>query len=710
LLDLFGIQNYFHNDGNPLANHLLNFGLSITPTPDKGKNSTPNFSKTSFSMLKTPYFASILLENKPALWYHNIVLLKTLGADLQLTTQEATFCLSRFYHYFRRSGMARSGKKIFILCLIAGMAAMLAASSAIAGPVPSVVEGAETLQPQGLNSSGIYALRQLDPNLTGAGVKFAILCRSNTYIDGEPQNDYRPSIEHNCFKDKQLNFSDQGEFAAGISPHSTAICSILLGEDPNASNPQLGQFHYQGAAPQAQADNYEFWHFLTNNIFNHSPPKADIVTASFGTQFEDWWTRGIESMAEHDGLLIVAGVGNGSNAYDPLLYPGAGSNVIGVGVVDSVNAENLVTKLANFSLAYPEHSSIGPTADGRCKPDIVAPGNCLAADANNPNNYEPTGNWSSFSTPIVAGAIGLLVQKAKEDPNLSSAAAQEGGNCVMKAILLNSAKKLPYWHKGQLQKDDDHNVPLDYIQGAGMLNAAGAYRHLIAGPAKPSDVPITGWDNNQLQKSENPQNIYKITIPKPAGKFITATIVWNRHFSDVYPFEPMPDKDADLRLELWAIDLNEPNNNYLLDYSDSKVDNVEHIYARGDANYTNYELVVLFSDYQSPITNDQLPITAQHYGLAWNVSPVRSKTAISNGVSKKQDSNNILWYDLNADGVVNDLDLTILVDNVLTSAKSPEAYLLGDINADGTIDKKDFKLILDHKDTQADWHTENTLK
>ena len=595
--------------------------------------------------------------------------------------------------------MAQSGKKILGLCLFACMAAMLAAGSATA------ITADETLQPQGLNFSGIYAIRQLDPNLTGAGIKFAVICRSNTYIDGVPQNDYRPSIEHSCFKNKQLKFRDQAELAAGISPHSTAICSILLGEDPNASNPQLGQFHYQGAAPQAQADNYEFWYFLTNNIFPHSPPDADIVTTSFGTQFEDWWTRGIESMAEQDGIIVVAGIGNGSNAYDPLLYPGAGANVIGVGVVNSVNTENLATKLAHFSLVYPEHSSLGPTADGRCKPDIVAPGNCLAADGNDPNRYKPTGNWSSFSTPIVAGTIGLLVQKAKEDLNLSSAVAKEGGNCVMKAILLNSAKKLPFWHKGRLEKDDDHEAPLDYIQGAGMVNAVGAYKHLIAGLTKPGDVPAIGWDNNQLQsygllteKSKNPQNIYKITIAEPAEELVTATVVWNKHYSGVYPFEPMPDKDANLRLELWAVDTNNPENNYLLDYSDSKVDNVEHIYCKADANFTNYELVVLFSDSQSPITNDQLPITAQRYGLAWNVT--------------KQNKDNILLYDLNADGIVNDSDLTILVDNVLTSAKSSKGYFLGDINADGAIDKKDFKILLEHKDAQADWYItkENTSK
>ena len=110
--------------------------------------------------------------------------------------------------------MAQSGKKILGLCLIACVAAMLAPVSTVARPVPSTVEGAEglqtdeTLQPQGLNCTGIYALRQLDPNLTGSGVKFAIICRSITYIDGEPQNDYQPNIEHNCFKDKQLNFTD----------------------------------------------------------------------------------------------------------------------------------------------------------------------------------------------------------------------------------------------------------------------------------------------------------------------------------------------------------------------------------------------------------------------------------------------------------------------------------------------------------------------
>ena len=575
--------------------------------------------------------------------------------------------------------------KTIALSLIACMTVLLSAGTTARAQEP---QNARTLQPQGLEYAGIYALRQIEPNLTGDGVKFAVICRSITYIDDEPQNDYRPDIEHDCFKASQLRFYDQSQPPAGISPHSTAICSILFGEDPDAFNPQIGQFYYQGITPQAQADIYEFWHFLTNNVFEHSPPDADIIAIGNGIQFEDWWTNGIESLAEHKGLIIVAAIGNGTDAHDPVLYPGAGANVIGVGVIDSVNTEDLAVNLEHFSLAYPEHSTFGPTGDERCKPDIVAPGNCLAANDNKPNSYEPTGNWSSFSTPIVAGTIGLLVQKAKQEPNLSPAISPEGGNCVIKAILLNSAIKLPYWHKGRLQRDDDHIAPLDYIQGAGMLNAVGAYNHLIAGPNEPGDIPTTGWDLNQLDNSQRLENVYKITLAEPADKFITATAVWNRCYNSTYPFEPAPEKDSNLRLELWAVDPDNSSNDYLLDYSDSNVDNVEHIYVPADPNYTNYEIVLSLND-----TDDPREIAiAPRYGLAWNISD-------------KQDSDSIFWYDLNADGIVNESDFTILLNNILNSTKSPESYLLGDINADGAIDINDFKILLEHNDPQADWYT-----
>ncbi len=542
------------------------------------------------------------------------------------------------------------------------------------------------IQPKGLEFTGIYALRQIEPSLMGEGVRFAVVCRSFTYIDNEPQNDYRPAIGHNCFNVNRFLFYDQYEMHPGISPHSTAVCSILFGEDPKAYNTQMGQFYYQGTSPLAQASIYEFNYFLFNNVNSHTPPEADIITADFGYPFEEWWTRGIESLAEHYGIIVVAGIGNGSDAYDSVLYPAAGANVIGVGLVNSVSSDNPEINLANFALANPSNSSNGPTSDGRCKPDIIAPGNCLAADEKSPDRYEPTGNWSSFSTPVVAGAIGMLVQKAKQEPELNIAVSPDGGNCVIKAILLNSATKLPYWHKGRLQTDDDHIVPLDYIQGAGMLNAVSAYEHLVAGIQAPGEVSTIGWDLNRLDKNNSSGNIYRITVPEPADKCITATLVWNRHYGKVYPFRPLRERDSNLRLEIWAVDPNEPANSYMLDYSDSAIDNIEHIYCPLDAAFNNYEVILSDND----ANNESHKFVSQQYSIVWNVG-------------SKQDKDNILWYDLNADGIVNDSDLTIMLMNLLDSSKSPESYLIGEINPDGAIDVNDLKALWDHNDMQADW-------
>lgn len=551
------------------------------------------------------------------------------------------------------------------------------------------------LHPQSLKQAGIYAVRQMDPNLTGEGVRFAVICRSFSYVGDKLQNDYRPAVEHDCLELARLSFYDNGETPGGTSPHATAICSILLGEDPTAFHPELGQFHYEGVVPQAWANIYEFEHFMLNNAGRHLRPDEDVLAAGLGIPFEDGWTRGIEALAEHYGIVVIAGIGNGDDAYHTILYPGAGANAIGVGVVDSVNTDDPSINLLHFALVYPEHSSFGLAGNGHSKPDIVAPGNCLAARMDEPNGYEATGDWSSFATPIVAGAAGLLVQKARLDPALSPAISPNGGNCVIKAILMNSATKLPYWHKGQLKADDDHIAPLDQIQGAGMLNALAAYENLIAGRMRPGDVPNIGWDLNLLTSNRKLGNAYRIVLADPNDRNITATVTWNKHYQRNFPFEPAPEKDGNLRLELWAVDPANPNNDKLLDYSDSPVDNVEHICKAADPNYTNYEVVVSFSDIESEIESNP----DQTYGLAW-------------AVGQRQNGDSILSYDLNADGVVNELDIILALNNLTNSDKSPNSYIIGDLNSDGEIDAKDLaELLKQTKDNRrADWHVEQENK
>ncbi len=545
-----------------------------------------------------------------------------------------------------------------------------------------------TIQPQALQWAGIQALAQSDPNLTGSGVRFGVVCRSFTYDAGlEPQNDYQPNLKHACFQDAELSFHSSLAREPGTSSHATAICSILFGRDPEGTAASLDPFRYRGVVPESEGHIYEFWHFVKKYVYGQEKPQVDLASASFGQPLEDGWTRGIEALVEHTGLVFIASIGNGLNASDPLFYPGAGPNVIGVGLVSSVNAADMATRLSQFALAYPEESSAGPTEDGRCKPDVIAPGSCLVAETDADQGYMTAGNWSSFSTPVAAGIVGLLIQTAKQNADLSPAVSPEGGNCVLKAILMNSATKLPYWHKGRLGAEDDHEVPLDYVQGAGMVNAVRAHELLTAGRSRPGDIPATGWDLNQVYQGQALQQVYRIALEEPISKMLSATLVWNRHYRAERPFKHLPEIDSDLRLEVWAIDPANPSAPLLLDYSDSKVDNVEHIHVETVPGYTVYEIVVSYSNLSAkPVLS-----AGERYALAWSLD-------------EKQPDESILWYDLNADGIVDELDLAILANN-FTGRKSAQAYAVGDITMDGVIDAADEQTILANRDRKADWRT-----
>ena len=130
---------------------------------------------------------------------------------------------------------------IRIATVLSGIAMLLCAAGAV--PAAEDLRAGGTVQPQGLRHAGIHDLKEMDATLDGAGVRFGVICRAFTYIGDQPQNDYRPAIEHRCFADSGFTFQDSAETPAAASPHSTAICSILFGEDPAAFHPKLGHFY-----------------------------------------------------------------------------------------------------------------------------------------------------------------------------------------------------------------------------------------------------------------------------------------------------------------------------------------------------------------------------------------------------------------------------------------------------------------------------------
>lgn len=505
--------------------------------------------------------------------------------------------------------------------------------------VASADNGLRT-EPTALGFTNIHSLWKADPNLTGEGIFIGAVCRSETYINNTPQNDYRFNMNHDCLYDADVLFTDGTDGRFGASEHATSIAGVLLGLDESATHPTAGTFNYRGACPDAAVNVYEFEQFSIRHLLGKHPVEEDIILLSLGDIFEDWWTRALEQAAAEKDFLVVASIGNGSSAYTPKpLYPGAGSNVLGVGVVDAVTEADGTT---SYSTPKTVNSSVGPTEDNRCKPDIVAPGSAFVPTADSESRYELKHNWTSLASPVVAGAAALLEQAVYADETLKTDFDRPGKSIVMKAALMNASRKLPFWHKGQVGEDDDHETPLDFIQGAGLLDAAAAKEQLTAGMGKPGPVKNVGWDNRVLKDDSG--LLYGFNVTEP-NQMITATLCWNRVYQPEYPFSRLLEQDSDLRLELWGVDPN--GQRVLLDYSDSVNDNVEHIYFAADPNYTAYVIRVGFND-------EQAAGVQQRFALAWSVGADRQ-------------IGNLWWNDLNADNTVdaNDKVIYSLIDSGL---------------------------------------------
>jgi hypothetical protein len=141
---------------------------------------------------------------------------------------------------------------------------------------------------------------------------------------------------------------------------------------------------------------------------------ADIISSSLGYldfdapfgdySFEDMngktaITTIAAQMAAERGVVVVASAGNGG--FDPehntLGAPADGKLVLTIGAVDSFGVR------ADFS-------SVGRTADGRIKPDVMAQGVLVkAVNPNTPDQYTLS-DGTSFSCPLAAGVAALVLQ------------------------------------------------------------------------------------------------------------------------------------------------------------------------------------------------------------------------------------------------------------------------------------------------------------
>jgi hypothetical protein len=250
------------------------------------------------------------------------------------------------------------------------------------------------------------------------------------------------------------NFVDRNDdYYTGYS-HGTMVLSTMGGYTEN----QL-----VGTAPDAS-----YYLFITEDIDSENPVEesfwveaaeiadslgVDVINSSLGYFAYDnpaysytyadmngttaFASRGAD-IAFSRGMVVVVSAGNSGGTADPHIgVPGDAVNVLTVGAVKADES-------------YASFSSIGPSADGRVKPDVMAQGQ--SAVLSDTLGNITTNSGTSFSGPIMAGMVASfwqalpmltniqVVQFIKQSADLySNPTVQEGYGIPDFQLALNAA-------------------------------------------------------------------------------------------------------------------------------------------------------------------------------------------------------------------------------------------------------------------------------
>lgn len=320
---------------------------------------------------------------------------------------------------------------------------------------------------------------------------------------------------------------DDGTGRMGVGNHGTNTLSVIGGfREGSLIGPAFGATYYLAKTENTESELHveeDNWCAAAEWV---EAAGAQIITSSLSySSFDvgqdytpsdmDGDTAVVTICADHTaslGVVIVNSAGNdGSSSQNTLGAPSDGDFVLAAGAVTSSGSRS-------------SFSSVGLSADGRIKPDVMAMGSSVRAASSSSSTGYTYVNGTSFSCPLTAGVAALVIQSA---PNLTATEVRD----ILRNTADNVSSPDKYYGYGIIdafaavqaaggitQYTLTHSTVGD---GAIALNPSGG-TYVSGTVVTVTGNPTSGWSfsdwSGDLTGSVNPT-----TITMDEDKSITAT-------------------------------------------------------------------------------------------------------------------------------------------------------------------------------------------
>jgi len=330
------------------------------------------------------------------------------------------------------------------------------------------------------------AIAPLEAGINGAGVILG-------FLDTEFGEFAHPVFAHLHEDNRLLGYMNFAQGPQG-SRHGLSVASVAVGfEEGNLVGPAHGASVLAATTEYAPTETNQEEDNLVAGLEWMEAEGADVVNISLGyTEFDagensytyedldgdtGTTTRAVD-IAAGLGVIVVTSAGNeGNGAWQFIGTPADADSVIVVGAVqaDSVRAS---------------FSSVGPTADGRTKPDVAAMGRSVYIAGNSGYGFS---SGTSFSSPLVAGVVCQILQV---NPTL--------GPIEVRDLLRSTASQF---------SNPDNELGWGIVNAAAAIAAADA-----ATDREDADEPRTSSIPPPHPNPFTDRTTFEIKVPTNAGK------------------------------------------------------------------------------------------------------------------------------------------------------------------------------------------------